>query len=130
MNVDIFFAKLLGLYLLIVSLLWLFRKNELRASFKQSVGNSGFLALSGEIDLIFGLIIAIVHTYWEWSFVGIITVIGYLLILKGILRLAYPEKVKKCYAKMSDQGLIISLTIMLIVGAYLTYMGFTLSSRA
>ncbi|HSW73371.1 MAG TPA: hypothetical protein VLG44_08215 [Chlamydiales bacterium] len=124
MNMDIFFAKLLGLYLLIVSLLWLFRKNELKASFRQSVGNKGFLALSGEIDLLFGLFIAIVHTYWDWSYVGIITIIGYLLIFKGILRLGYPEKVKKFYSKMSDQGLIISLTIMLIVGAYLTYMGF------
>ncbi len=124
MNMDIFFAKLLGLYLLIVSLLWLFRKNALKDSFRQSVGNKGFLALSGEIDLLFGLFIAIVHTYWDWSYVGIITIIGYLLIFKGILRLGYPEKVKKFYSKMSDQGLIISLTIMLIVGAYLTYMGF------
>lgn len=124
MIVDIFFAKLLGLYLLIVSLLWLFRKNELKATFKQTVGNRGFLCLSGEINLIFGLIIAIVHSYWELSHVGLITVLGYLMILKGIMRLGYPEKVKKFYSKMSDQGLIISLTIMLIVGAYLTYVGF------
>jgi len=125
---DIFFAKLLGLYLLIVSVLWLFRKKELKSSFRQTVGNKGFLALSASLNLIFGLIIAIVHTYWAWSFVGLITLIGYLMILKGILRIAYPERVKKHYAKMGDGALILTLTVMLIVGAYLTYMGFSLSS--
>lgn len=128
MDLDIFFAKLLGLYLLIISLLWLFKKNDLKASFRQTAGNKGFLALSASINLLFGLVIAILHTYWEWNFTALITLIGYIMLFKGVTRLAYPEKVKKWYSKMTDQTLIISLTIMLIVGAYLTYMGFSLSS--
>lgn len=127
MDISLFLAKLIGLYLLIVSLLWMFKKHELEGVCKEIIASKGLLAISGDISLILGLVIVIDHTIWELSWRGLITLIGYLLIVKGIIRFAFPSVVKKLASKMMKGGCWLVYIIMLAIGIYLTYCGFTYS---
>ena len=129
MGVSIFLAKLLGLYFLIFSVLFLFRKRQIEAAAKDMMASKGTLAVSGEISLIFGLAIIIDHSIWEYSWRGLITLIGYLLVLKAILRFAFPNIVKKMGSKMLSKGYWATLIIMIILGVYLTYCGFNYSGQ-
>jgi hypothetical protein len=124
MAISIFLAKLLGLYLLIFGLLSLLRMRQISATAKELASSKSALAVSGEISMLFGLVIAIDHTIWEYSWIGLITVLGYLMILKGILRFAFPERVKKLIFKLVGRGMWIASIVMIILGAYLTYCGF------
>lgn len=128
MDISAFLAKLIGLYLLIISLLWMFRKHQVEGTIKEIAASKGLLAVSAEISLIFGLVIAIDHSVWEVSWRGLVTVLGYLLILKGIMRFAFPSRVKKISSKMMEGGYWLVYIVMLIIGIYLTYCGFTYSS--
>jgi hypothetical protein len=125
MDISLFLAKLIGLYLLITSVLFLFRKKQMEGACKEMAASKGILAISGEISLIFGLVIVIDHTVWEYSWRGLITLIGYIMILKAVMRFAFPNQVKKCWAKMAQNGCWLCLLIMLVIGVYLTYVGFT-----
>jgi uncharacterized protein YjeT (DUF2065 family) len=127
MDISLFLAKLLGLYFLIVAILCIFRKRQMATTGKELASSRSALAVSGEISLLFGLVIAVDHSIWEMSWVGLITLLGYLLILKGILRFAFPARVKELMAKVSNGGYWLICLIMLAVGAYLTYCGFTYS---
>lgn len=128
MDISVFLAKLIGLYLLIVTLLCIFRARQIKLTGKELVASRSALAVSAEISLIFGLVIAIDHPIWEYSWRGLITVLGYLMILRGIMRFAFPTQVKKLASKMMNKSIWPILVIMLIIGAYLTYCGFTYSS--
>jgi hypothetical protein len=127
MEVSVFLAKLLGLYLLVTGILCLFRKQQIQAAAKDMAASKGTLAVSAEISLIFGLVIAIDHSIWELSWRGLITLIGYLMIVKAVLRFAFPSIVKKSIAHCMGSGYWATLCIVLILGAYLTYCGFSYS---
>jgi uncharacterized membrane protein HdeD (DUF308 family) len=123
MDTSLFLAKLLGLYFLIYGILCLWGRQHTAALAREMGASKGLLAVSGEISLLFGLVIVIDHTIWEVSWRGLITLLGYLLILKGIVRFAFPVFVKKCISKMIVWLPLISL-ILIVLGAYLTYYGF------
>ena len=124
MDVSAFLAKLIGLYLLIISILWLFRRRQMDAACKEVVASKGLLAVSGEISLIFGLVIVLDHNIWELSWRGLITLLGYFMILKGVMRFAFPAKVKERAAKMMEKGCWTCFIVMVVIGLYLTYCGF------
>lgn len=125
MDISAFLAKLIGLYLLIISVLCLFRRRQVEGACKEMAASKGLLAVSAEISLIFGLVIAIDHSIWEYSWRGLITVVGYLMILKGIIRFAFPNHAKKWCTRCADKGHWLCLIIMIVIGLYLTYMGFS-----
>jgi uncharacterized protein YjeT (DUF2065 family) len=127
MDVSLFLAKLLGLYFLILAFICIFRKRQVRATGKELVSSPSALAVSAEISLLFGLVIAIDHTIWEADWRGVVTALGYLLILRGILRFGFPAHVKKCKTKLLDKGYPLVCLILLALGAYLTYWGFIAS---
>ena len=130
MDISIFLAKLIVLYLLITGFLCAFRKSEIKTMAKELGSSKSALAVSGEISLIFGLVIAIDHSMWEYSWKGLVTVLGYLMILRGVLRFAFPAQVKKMVSHMSEQAFGFMLMVMIFLGGYLTYCGFTANSLA
>ena len=125
MEISHFLAKLIGLYLLILGVLTILRRPQIKAMSKELASSKSALAVSGEISLVFGLVIAIDHTIWEYSWRGLITLLGYIMILKAILRFGFPAQVKKMVSKMTEQGWWILSIVLIVLGAYLTYHGFT-----
>lgn len=126
MDISIFLAKLIGLYLVIVSVICLVRKKQVKATGKELACCKSTLAVTAEISLIFGLVIAIDHSIWELNWKGLITLLGYLMIIKGIIRFAFPSFVKNLATKMDKTYWVMSI-VMLIIGIYLTYCGFAYS---
>lgn len=125
METSEFLAKLIGFYLGIFGLLCLLRSHQIRIMAKDLVCSKCTLAVSGEISLLFGLVIVIDHSIWEYSWRGLITLLGYLFILRGILRFVFPDKLKKMVAKITESKLRLISIVMIVLGAYLTYCGFT-----
>ncbi len=125
MNLSLFLAKLIGLYLIIISLIWLFRKNKLETASKEALKEPAIIAFSGVFSLLVGLAIIIDHSIWEISYKGLITLIGWLVIFISILRLGFPKQ----YRSLSQfllQHRYAAITILLLVGIYLVYEGFML----
>ena len=125
MDLSIFLAKLIGLYLLIVSLLWLLRRKEFEAGCKDIVSSKGLMSVTGVFNIVFGLAIVLDHTVWEWNCQGLITLIGYIMIVKGVARFAFPQAEKKFATRVMTKGTGLAFVIMLLAGAYLTYCGFS-----
>ncbi len=124
MELSIFFAKLFGIYLLIVSAELLLRRHELEGAVKDFASSKGLLVFSGSLSLLLGLVIAISHPVCEINWRGLITLLGYLLILRGIMRVAFPTRLQKKLVSFFHNRYWAILVVLLIVGIYLTYSGF------
>ncbi len=124
LDTSIFWARILGLYFLIWSVFGFFRRAELIVTAKEISKSSAILTLSGDISLILGLVIVFDHPFWAFNFVGLITLIGYLFILRGIMRIGFAQKTKKFLGKVGKTSFMVILVIMFIIGLYLTYEGF------
>ncbi len=124
MDLSLFLAKLLGLYLLIMALDLLFRRHELEGAVKDFAASKGLLVSSGSMSLLLGLAIVISHPVYTGDWRGLITLIGYLLILRGIMRVAFPSRIQKRLVTFFHQGYWVILLIIFVLGIYLTYTGF------
>lgn len=121
---SIFLAKLLGIYLLIVAADLLFRRKELEAAVKDFASSKGLLVFSGSISLLLGLVVVLAHPVYEMNWRGLITLIGYLLILRGIIRVAFPSAIQKKLVSFFRKRYWLVFAVLLILGLFLTYSGF------
>lgn len=124
MELSIFLARLIGLYLLIVAADLLVRRREMEGAVRDFASSKGLLVFSGSISLLLGLAIAIGHPIYERGWRGLITLLGYLLIFRGIMRVAFPTRLQKRIGSLFHRGYWVILLILLILGVYLTYEGF------
>lgn len=129
MELSIFLAKLMGIYLLIIAADLLIRGREFEGAVKDFARSKGLLFFSGSLSLLFGLAIAIGHPVCSHDWRGLITLIGYLLILRGVMRVAFPSYLQKILVSVFRKGYWVIFLIVLIIGLYLTYMGFNIGQH-
>jgi hypothetical protein len=128
MELSIFYAKLLGIYLLIVAADLLFRRKEIEGAVKDFASSKGLLVFSGSISLLLGLTIVLSHPMYETPWQMAITWVGYLLILRGVWRMAFPSHLQKKLFHCFHKGYWVIFIIIVALGYYLANAGFTASA--
>lgn len=125
MDTSIFLAKLFGIYFLVVGVALLFRKEFMHRVYEDFFKSAGLMAMAGIVALFGGLLIILFHNVWVWGWPVVITIIGYLTFIKGITRLWFPDEGIAFFRKIfTDKGFNIIGIILLLVGIWLTLMGF------
>ena len=126
MNVSIFLAQLMGLVLVIVGLATFIKKDFVREAIRDFIDHAGLLFISATFNLILGLLIILTHNVWEVSWRGLITLLGYLILLRGLLHLFAPGWVRRVGRDFIRwDAFIYSGVISLALGIYLLYHGFS-----
>jgi hypothetical protein len=126
MALSIFLGRVLGLYLIIVGFFYLFRRALIQKIAVQIFENEAFIIITAIISLIIGLLIVVGHNVWEWKWTLIVTLLGYLSLIKGLTRLFIPSRTDKkmiMKALAKNNPIYIGL-FCLIIGFLLTYEGF------
>lgn len=132
MLTSIFIAKLMGPILLAVGLSILVDEKSMRVMAKEVLGSRALIYVFGVLDLLLGLVLVAVHNVWVLDWRLIITVIGWLSILRGLVRIfCAPYFMKNAPKLLRKQGLLMGAAIvMLILGAVLSYYGYVGLLRA
>ncbi|HEX2579236.1 MAG TPA: hypothetical protein VHK67_02405, partial [Rhabdochlamydiaceae bacterium] len=73
MELSVFLAKLLGVYMLIVAVELILRRHEFEGAVRDFASSKGLIVFSGSVSLILGLAVAIGHPIYEFNFRGLIT---------------------------------------------------------
>ncbi len=126
MTLSIFLARFFGLYLIIIGFFYFWRREFIRKAARQIFAQESLVILSALISLIIGLLVIVSHNVWKFNWQVVITIIGYLALLKGLTRLFIPHHTdKKLLLKLisGDNPIYIGI-ICLIIGFFLTYEGF------
>jgi hypothetical protein len=100
MYASIFLGKLFGFYLLFVGLVMFMQKAKLLPMFEKIVQKPAMYFYGGLINLVMGLLLVLSHNVWSFSWPLILTLLSYLILLKGLLFLFFPEKSMYFSAKM------------------------------
>lgn len=126
MCLSIFFAQLIGLYLVIVSLGVLIHHHRYRRVTHEFLTNHALVAISGNLGLLMGLVILVMHHVWVANWPVVITIIGWFLVLRGILAIFLPAVFVK-YSKelIERRGFYLCSWVCFLVGVYLLWLGFT-----
>ena len=125
METSIFLAKVIGLVIVISTTAVLIRYKESLALEEEAVKNQAVTYLSGFAILIFGVLLVVSHSIWTFDWRLVITIMGWLVFLKGVGRIFFPSAVAHVIKKKRDnRWFILGEIIVFLVGLYLLYYGF------
>jgi hypothetical protein len=90
---TLFLAKLIGLLFLIFSSSMAMNKRAMVAAVNELMRDRGLMLIGGSINLGAGLAIVLAHNVWSGSVLAVIvTLIGWLLVLRGVVWLFTPPE--------------------------------------
>ncbi|QLH43284.1 MAG: hypothetical protein HWD59_11580 [Coxiellaceae bacterium] len=126
MEYSVLLAKIIGLYLFIVGLAIVARKHVVVDMIRDIVNTPSMLYLTSALTLVLGILLVITHSIWAWDWRLIITLIGWGLFIKAILRIFFPS-VPRDMIKWGIghvPTLMVTGFVFLILGIVLLYFGF------
>lgn len=125
MTTSIILAQILGLYLLLMSAAMLINKSYYQETLITMLQNSGVMFLIAVISLLCGVLLVVFHNIWVPDWRVVITLLAWLGLLKGVVRLFFPNTILKWSHCIQNHGVYYSsLGICAVVGLYLIYKGF------
>lgn len=87
-----------------------------------------FIFLAGLLTLLGGLAIVRAHNVWSAEWTVLVTVIGWLAIIGGIVRIVWPDRIASLANRMlsSENAITVWALVALMLGAFLTAKGYAL----
>ena len=126
MQTSIFIAKILGLVYLVFGLGVLFNGKYYRKLLEDMMKEVTNLYWGGISSLVIGFLIVYYHNVWEYSWVVIITILGWLALLKGVLLIVLPDLMirwTKAWTKAKSFMPVWGFVI-LVLGLIFSYFGY------
>ncbi len=123
---ELFIAKLFGLYLIIMGALVLLKKKSVMPAVMDIAKNRALTIVLGALELAAGLAIVIVFQEVSMTPVGLISLIGYMMVIEGIVYLTLPVKrIQKMVRSFGNrQWFMASGVVAVLAGIYLAGFGF------
>jgi len=116
METSIILAKFWGWFMIISCLIYLLRKKSWQGIIELAK-NKNLIILFGYLSLILGLFSLIFHNLWVGDWRVVITIFGWIALIKGIVGIGFPELTQKWAEKIG--GKLVLMKILLIIGILL-----------
>ena len=125
METSIFLAKVIGLVCVIGVTAIMIRYKESVVLEEEAMKSPLHIYLSGFVFLILGALLVVSHSVWVFDWRIVITVLGWLVLLKGMGRIFFPDAVKRMVEKKKEnRKFILGEIAVFLIGLYLLYYGF------
>ena len=119
------FARVLGPFLVIADVTAIARASDMQNLLSQFEANSLWTWATGSFILLFGLIVVAGHQYWRGAAAIIVSLLGWLITLRGLLLFALPQTFVSAANSMigAHAWWVGACVVFALVGLYLTYVG-------
>ncbi len=126
MTTSILFARFIGPVMLAAAISMAVDRQAIRNVADDFMNSPALIYLAGVLTLIAGITIITFHNFWVFDWRLIITIFGYICVISGIFRMAFPTQVKQMGEWMLETRPLIRIAAILngLLGAFLTYKGF------
>lgn len=115
MDFSLFYAKLLGFYFVIAAIAMLIHPQKWREFITEVTQNRNLVMLAGIGTLLFGLTIVLTHNDWTIGVPILVTLVGYVWVVRGIARLCFPDLVAEYGPRFAQKTTFFVLNILLLV---------------
>ena len=123
---DLFFAKLFGLYFIIIGALVFVRRDNIMPAISRFAEERAFLLIIAVVEIAAGLGLVLAFPGITFDLAGLISLIGYMLIVEGVLYLAAPAKFVRSFMGYFNRPgwYIVGGILSVVAGVYLAGKGF------
>lgn len=125
MKTSILIARIASIVYLAAALGALLDPGYYRKVVDDLFGNAALTYVTGFITVILGFLIVHFHNFWKKDWTVLITIVGWIALIKGVLIIAAPQLVLKASAPfVSDASLAAFPYAALLLGLLFGYFGF------
>jgi hypothetical protein len=130
MSTSRYIARLMGPVLLIIGIgmvMGMRTEGDAYSSLlKEFIGSRALIFVTGVLALVAGVAIVNAHNVWEPDWRVVVTVLGWLFVLRGFMNLVFPETVQTLGDRMiaSHAGVLAGAAVTIVLGAILSIMGY------
>lgn len=119
------FARVLGPFFTIVAVTVALRAPDMRALLTEFTASQVWPWVTGAFILAGGIAIVAFHQFWRGAAAVIVSILGWLMVVRGVLLLAFPDVFASLANRMSGGTGVwtIAYIVMAVIGIYLTYVG-------
>lgn len=130
---TVYLSRLIGLYCVVAGTAMMAHKQATVAEVTAMIRDAPLMMVLGILLVLAGLATVLAHNVWNGGAAPVIvTLIGWAALLKGLLFLFFPtEAAAEFYLRTlrHEQCFYSYMVPSLVLGAYLTYAGFTSAAR-
>ena len=103
----------------------IFNREFYKKMFSDFVGNASMLYLGGVMALVVGFLLVTFHNTWVCSPSTIITVLGWIALIKGVVILVQPKALISLTKALvaSDKFMTIEMVLVIAIGLLFSYYG-------
>jgi uncharacterized membrane protein len=125
MDLSNYLAEIWGISMVVSSLALLIKEKHLKRLFAK-IESEESLFMWGLISFVIGIAMVLVHNIWVQNWQVIVTILGWLSLIKGLSLLFLPELAKNWSKKIENAPFLpFALIIAVFIGLAITYFGFT-----
>lgn len=124
METSILLAKIIGFVLLFFAIIWIVSPKAFESAIRKLIESPKAFTATGIVQLVFGLLIILIHNKWIMNWQGVVTMFGYFLAIQGIVRLSFPREVKAYYMDALNGSKLASIGMLIVIGSFFAYHGF------
>lgn len=122
MTSSLFIAKILGPVFTVVGLGLLTNRKYYQKMIEQFMKTPSLIYLNGIVSLVVGMAVIANHNYWETGWPLAITVLGWAMIIRGMVAVVFPKQiVKAAHVHTHDSLFSLSAVLALVLGLMFTY---------
>lgn len=125
----VFIARLIGPTLFVIGIGVLLNEANYAAMITEAAHSPTIIYLSGLLTLPLGLAILNVYRTWTADWRVIITILGWLLVIGGAIRIVLPQLTATLASTLysNSAALTVFAVVMLVLGGYLSFESYRLS---
>lgn len=121
---TVFLAKLIGWFVFLTGLMMVLNHQRFKKNVHDFLSDPLLVAFSGQVSILLGLIVVLTHNVWISEWPVLITLIGWLVLLQGLMRTFFPESfVKHTKQLLSKSGYLLVCWAWMLIGLYLVWAG-------
>lgn len=125
METALLISKILGIIYFAFGIGMLVNPSFYRREIPKLLENSAYLILGGFLAIVFGFLILEGQNTWPSDWTVVITILGWIAILKGAMLLAFPNSMN-LFKPLFESKLFMNILTpsVIIMGAIFIYLGF------
>ncbi|MCP4072836.1 MAG: hypothetical protein GY742_14035 [Hyphomicrobiales bacterium] len=126
MEISVFLARIIGPLFVLIGVGVLLNIKHYKAMIGTFINNPELYYFSGAMAFVAGMAIVLNHNLWTTDWRMVITVLGWISIVKGVMRILLPEIGQRMAHKYAQSNWILNggSIVLVTVGTWLAYEGF------
>ncbi|MEP6793498.1 MAG: hypothetical protein ABJB16_04175 [Saprospiraceae bacterium] len=125
METSIYLAQVIGLFGALTTFTIIIRYKFYLSMEEIVAKNPATIYMSGFMFLLLGILVVVSHQVWSMDWRVIITLLGWLLLFKGLMRIIFPQKIiALLLKKLEEKRFIFGEIAVFILSLFLIYQGF------